>query len=100
MTSQNEVALKDYDHVLSMDPQNVDALFNRGVLYCDLERYSDAVSDFSEALKHNPKNVHAYFYRAKAHEALGKKKHAQLDYKIAAQLDPELTSIMQANKSN
>ncbi|HVN67402.1 MAG TPA: tetratricopeptide repeat protein, partial [Candidatus Sulfotelmatobacter sp.] len=58
-------------------------LFDRGMLYLNLNRYSEAISDLTEALnkRDNDKAYlrDIYHLRAKAYQALGEREKAAAD---------------------
>jgi tetratricopeptide (TPR) repeat protein len=68
---QKENAVKDYDTALSRDANLVDAYYNRGIAYADLEKYADAVRDFSETIRLNDKSAVAFYNRGLAQAKLG-----------------------------
>jgi lipoprotein NlpI len=43
-----------------------DALYNKGVILCMLERYEEAIWSFKSALEINPQNTHAWHNRGVA----------------------------------
>lgn len=45
-----ESAVADFTTVLQLDPQNVNAVFNRGSSYDSMGQYDKAVADYSRAL--------------------------------------------------
>jgi tetratricopeptide (TPR) repeat protein len=45
----SELALRDYDHAVRLDPSFADALLNRGVLHFRAKRYNCAISDLQRA---------------------------------------------------
>lgn len=61
------LALADYNAVLTRDPNNWRAYFDRGEALVDLGRYSEAVNDFSEVIELQPNRPDGYLGRAQAY---------------------------------
>lgn len=55
-----EQALSEYDRSLTLRPENVQALVNRGVMYFTQKNFKAAQADFEKALKLNPQQQLAY----------------------------------------
>ncbi|WP_428655959.1 tetratricopeptide repeat protein [Runella sp.] len=55
-----EQALSEYDRSLTLRPENVQALVNRGVIYFTKKNFKEAQKDFEQALKLNPQQELAY----------------------------------------
>ena len=72
---------------LSQIDFNADAYYNRGVTYCKLGNYRQAISDFDTAIEINPKHAEAYYYRSVAYAKLGNRTQAIEDLKTAAKFD-------------
>jgi len=47
--------LEDYDRVISINPNNVLAYYNRAALFMQLGRYRDAMDDYSQAINPLPR---------------------------------------------
>ena len=43
-------ALEDYDRAISLDPNNVDAFYNRGLLRIKLNDQQEALADFENVI--------------------------------------------------
>jgi tetratricopeptide (TPR) repeat protein len=43
--------LKDFNKAIELNPNDVDYYYNRGILYCRLEEYQEALSDFNKVLE-------------------------------------------------
>ncbi len=57
-------ALEYFTTAIALNPQNEDALSNRGNVYRYLEDYENALADFHQALTVNPEFYQAYYNRA------------------------------------
>jgi len=55
-------AVKSYNDVLRIDPQNDSAHFNLGCIYGNKKLFNKAVFHWQEALKSDPKNLKAKTY--------------------------------------
>jgi len=67
---QYQQAIVDYDHVLQLDPQYVDAYISRGQAYFSLKQYQQAIADFDRALQLDSQNIIARSERAEARKAM------------------------------
>jgi tetratricopeptide (TPR) repeat protein len=65
-----EQAERAYSYVLVRDESNFIALFGRGLVYMDLDRYEDALADFDQAKDITPQSDKLEFARARAFFAL------------------------------
>jgi tetratricopeptide (TPR) repeat protein len=81
-------AIFDYNQVLKLDPNDVDAYNNRGVSYDNKKDYDRAISDYNQALKLDPNNVHAYINRGISYYNKKDYDQAISDYNQALKLDP------------
>jgi len=54
-----KAAITLFDKVLKQEPENVKALFKKGLAQNQIRKYSDAVTTFDRLLKVNPKDVQA-----------------------------------------
>jgi tetratricopeptide (TPR) repeat protein len=86
---ENVLAIKDFDHALTLKPSLSAALNDRGIAHYGLRQYDLATSDFTAALALNPDHPErVLFNRALAYEDQQDLKHAYLDYRQAAELNP------------
>ena len=56
--------MADYDRVIEMDPNNLIARFNRGLLRAQVGDNNRAIEDFDKVLELEPGNTIAYLNRA------------------------------------
>lgn len=82
-------AIRHYDVVLGLDPENVEALISRGASYHALREFTAAASDFTHALRINPDQPACYFSRAKGAVERGDLETALRDLNEALRLAPD-----------
>jgi tetratricopeptide (TPR) repeat protein len=86
-------ACKAFTKVLSVNPEHYDALIQRGLLYCTLHQYVDALQDFTAAIEAKPSESAAYFHRGQCyHRNLRKKDKSLSDYDEAIRLAPNVAA--------
>ncbi|MBF0279364.1 MAG: tetratricopeptide repeat protein [SAR324 cluster bacterium] len=85
---QYDLALKDYNKALQMDPEYVNAYLNRGNTHIRLAQNEQALLDFNQAIKLDPKNVGGYFNRGNMYLWQRQYRQALEDYKTVLRLDP------------
>lgn len=78
--SNFQTYLTDLNNRLKLDNKNVDAYYNRGLLYARNSQYEKAIKDFSEVIKLNPRDSEAYCNRGNANFEAGKLDLALADY--------------------
>jgi tetratricopeptide (TPR) repeat protein len=64
-----------------LNPEDIDAWFNKGITLYNLNKYKEAIKCFDEAIKINPEDDSAWFYKGEAFYKLGK-------YDEAKRIDP------------
>lgn len=85
-----EEALQDFDRAVELQRDLGRAHINRGFTLVGMERWGEAVEAFDRGLALGvEESARAHFSRAIAHEELGHVREAYLDYRAAAELDPE-----------
>jgi tetratricopeptide (TPR) repeat protein len=81
-------AIKLYDRALSISPNDVDILVNKGIAFLKLERYPEANQVFDQALNINPDHAGCLYNKGLALEEQGNAAEAT-EYKDKAQeIDP------------
>ena len=83
-----------YQRVLSLEPNQADALAHLGLLNLQFGRGEVAVSLIKQALKRADKNATYYSYLGDAYRALGKFDDARHAYQKALKLDPNLVPAL------
>jgi len=86
---ENDKAINDFSQAIKADPALAAAYNDRGVALSATHRSVDAIRDFSQALALKADNAdQVLFNRAIAYEDSGDLKHAYIDYRKAAELNP------------
>ncbi len=65
---QYEKALEAYDYALAINSQNTFAIFNKGNILCNLDKYNDAIPVYHEYLENEPDSFEAMTYLAECYE--------------------------------
>lgn len=87
-----EVAAKDFDRAVSINPNVGEAYVNRGAVLIYQEQYDRAVQEIDRGIALGLEEVHkAYYNRALAREKLDDVRGAYFDLRKAAELAPEWT---------
>jgi tetratricopeptide (TPR) repeat protein len=92
-TGDKKSAIQDYTKALALEPDNVEALENRGKAYTMLQNWDAAEKDFTRALEVKPDLRLALLNRAEARYRSGKYDEALKDYdqlKNLGKVDAEL----------
>ncbi|ACK67358.1 TPR repeat-containing protein [Rippkaea orientalis PCC 8801] len=79
-------AIADFNQVILINPNEVEAYHSRGIAYIKLGNYSQAIADFNNALGLNPNIPEIYQERAKIRLILSDKAGAIADLQTAAEL--------------
>jgi len=82
-----EGAITDYSKVLSINPDDIDALYKRGLAKLDLSLLKQAVADFDKVINLDPKHVFAYNNRGMCKDFMLNFTGAIRDYSAAIELD-------------
>jgi protein O-mannosyl-transferase len=88
LKKDDEHALMDFNHAISLDPAFVDAYINRGELYARRKEYRLAALDFNTAIELRPTKAVGYKMRGRLNEKFGRYDSALSDYNRAIGLDP------------
>ena len=72
----------------SLDPNDADAYYDRGVDYYNLGELRRAIEDYDTAINLDPNYADAYYGRGVAYYDLGELRRAIEDYDTAINLDP------------
>ncbi|WP_421659407.1 tetratricopeptide repeat protein [Leptothermofonsia sp. ETS-13] len=80
-------AEQKYREVLSLNPQDIDALFNLGTIYSEIERYPEALDMLSQALKLNQFQAEISIELGMLFEKMGEMQQAIQTYQTAIQTD-------------
>ena len=84
-----EDAITDYDMVISLNPDDAEAYYLRGLAKGNLAQYESAIADFNEAIQLDSRYVRAYANRGLARYRLGQYEEtiANFDSVIALNLE-------------
>ncbi|HMA49996.1 MAG TPA: tetratricopeptide repeat protein [Magnetospirillaceae bacterium] len=90
VAGDNQQALADFTSAIKDDPSLAAAYNDRGATYSALHRPAEAVRDYTQALAlHAPNAAQVLFNRALAYEDQGDTKQAYIDYRAAAETNPD-----------
>ena len=85
-----EEAVKHYTQATRLNPDNVNAYYNRGNAHSNLRDYKSAFDDYTHAIEHKPDFADAYNNRGMVYFRQGELKRALDDYTHAIEIDPNL----------
>jgi len=91
---RSDLAIKDYQRVISMDPNHPQSYGNRGNVYDANGEYEKAVADYTKAIELKPDYADAYFNRASTYMNLKKYNDAAADFRKLLQLAPGDTAAV------
>ena len=87
---KTELALKDYEKAIQINPKNAIAYYNRGLLYQEQKKWDLALHDYNKAIQINPKNGDVYNNRGLIYNEQKQKRDLALhDYNKAIQINPK-----------
>jgi tetratricopeptide (TPR) repeat protein len=87
---QLNVAQKNYEHALKIDPKYSEAINNIGTVYYAHKKYRAAIGRYNAALKIKPDAASYYSNLGTAYFARKDYKKAALAYQTAVKLDPDI----------
>jgi len=79
-------AIADFDQVIALEHELVEAYYNRGLARAKVERHEEAIQDYTEVLQLQPSRAQAYNNRGNAFYELGSYSEAIADYDKAVEL--------------
>ncbi len=80
--------LKHLSKLIKRNPRNTDVLYQRGILYIQLKKFSEALSDFNQILVVEPKNDLVYCKMAELKIDLADYHSVISDLNIATEINP------------
>ena len=86
-------AIEDYVKAIELNPDYVDAHYNRGGAYVNKGDYDRAIEDYTKAIELNPDYADAYKNRGFAYSGKGDYNCAIENYTRAIKLNPDLTEV-------
>lgn len=81
-----ELILRDYNQVLSLQPDFTFALFNKANILCSQGNYRDAIDHYSRAIKYDPDFAEGYFNRGLTYIYTGENEKGLADLSKAGEL--------------
>ena len=63
-------AIKDYDKAIELNPNDIDAYYNRGIARSDLGDHNSAIEDYDKVIELKPYYANAYNNRGVLQEAI------------------------------
>lgn len=85
-------AIKVYNDLLSIDPNNAPALHNIGYIFLFYKGEPESsLTWFTKAVTADPMIVNGYYHRGYAYELMKDYANARIDYEKSLKLDPEFT---------
>jgi tetratricopeptide (TPR) repeat protein len=64
-------AIRDFDKVIELNPNDVMAYLNRGIVNIGVKQHYAAIKDFNKTIELNPNDALAYLYRGYAYYKAG-----------------------------
>lgn len=92
--AQNDAALADFDHALTLNPANSDALAARASLLFSRGQKDKALADATESLRLQPDNVETLSTRGRIYASMRRYEEARVDLERAAKLGSPLDTAM------
>ena len=84
-----DLALKDYDQAIQLNPNAASHYNNRGIIYRLKHDYDRAIADYDEAIWLKSDYVAAFYNRALAYVDKGAYDHALADFGVVLQFKPK-----------
>jgi tetratricopeptide (TPR) repeat protein len=84
-----EVALKNFDCAIELNPKSDWAIAGRAYTYCSMKCYEEALKDFNRAIELNPKYDWAIANRGDIYRLMQRYEEALKDYDRAIELNPK-----------
>lgn len=88
-----EASLK-FTEWLVNSPDDINALFYRGMCYYEMEWYGYAIEDFNIVIRTDLEYAEAYYYRGLSRFLRNERERAEIDLEIAYELGIEIAGIM------
>lgn len=83
-----EEAVKSFERFLELEPKNARVMRELGRVFCDLQRYQQAIEVLTKSFAIESKNSYGYYYLALAYHKLGKDDLARKTLQEGKQFDP------------
>jgi tetratricopeptide (TPR) repeat protein len=89
-------AVKNYDAAIRANYNFMDAYRDKGILFYDQKKYSEALKTFQLALTISPATAEFHYWIGKTYQAMGNKPEAKLAYQRAYGLDKSMWEAKEA----
>lgn len=83
-----EEAVKSFERFIELEPKNARVMRELGRVFCDLQRYKEAIDILTKSFAIESKNSYGFYYLALAYHKLGKDDIAKKTLEEGKQLDP------------
>lgn len=95
-TGAKSEAVKSYDEAIRANYNFMDAYRDKGILYYEGKKYSEALKTFQLALTISPATAEFHYWIGKTQQAMGNNQEAKLAYLRAYGLDKSITEAKEA----
>lgn len=95
-TGAKSEAVKSYDAAIRANYNFMDAYRDKGILFYEGKKYSEALKTFQLALTISPATAEFHYWIGKTQQAMGNKQEAKLAYQRAYGLDKSMTEAKKA----
>lgn len=89
--SSLEKALRDYERVMAINPDDYRPHIEIGLINFNLDRYEEALENIDNGLAMNPNFVYGYYLRGLVNMQKGDKPKAVEDFRTVLKMDPKYT---------
>lgn len=89
-------AIDEYNEVLKLTPDDLAALYNRGVLHLENGNLHDASADMKKIIERNPKLAAARYKLGDIYKKQGQIDDAITAYKQALEISPEMKEALRS----
>ena len=87
-------ASRKFTEWLVSNPNDINALYLRGICYYEMEWYGYAIEDFNILLRLDIEHAEAYYYRGLCRFFRNERELAEMDFEIAFELGNKIAGIM------
>lgn len=82
-------SIKEFSKVIQINPNSIEAYYNRALAYEKKEKFNQAITDYSKVIESYPEYAQAYVGRGVNYAQKGDENRALDDFNKAIQLDPK-----------
>jgi len=90
---RDDLALKDFNQAIKLNPDYAEAYTNRGILHLKNDRYNLAYNDFEQAIRLNPKDPASHINKALIHSRRGEYEMSLRTFDRALEVSPNFYRI-------